>query len=71
VILAIISIARGLGLNLIAEGVETEVQARYLRSNGCLTMQGYLYHRPISLPDFIGVLRAQTGAAPGARAQLA
>jgi predicted signal transduction protein with EAL and GGDEF domain len=70
VILAIISIARGLGLNLIAEGVETEVQARYLRSNGCLTMQGYLYHRPISLPDFIGVLRAQTGgAAP--RAQLA
>jgi EAL domain-containing protein (putative c-di-GMP-specific phosphodiesterase class I) len=72
VILAIISIARGLGLNLIAEGVETDVQARYLRSNGCLTMQGYLYHRPISLPDFIGVLRAQHGAAaPGARAQLA
>ncbi len=59
VILAIISIARGLGLNLIAEGVETEVQARYLKSNGCLTMQGYLYHRPISLPNFIGVLRGQ------------
>ena len=61
VILAIISIARGLGLNLIAEGVETEEQARYLRSNGCLTMQGYLYYRPIPLQDFIGALRAQSG----------
>jgi EAL domain-containing protein (putative c-di-GMP-specific phosphodiesterase class I) len=59
VVLAIISIARGLGLNLIAEGVETESQARYLRANGCLTMQGYLYHRPIPLGRFIDVLRAQ------------
>jgi diguanylate cyclase (GGDEF)-like protein/PAS domain S-box-containing protein len=63
VILAIISIARGLGLNLIAEGVETDVQARYLRANGCLTMQGYLYHRPISLTAFIGVLHTQLAAA--------
>jgi EAL domain-containing protein (putative c-di-GMP-specific phosphodiesterase class I) len=63
VILAIISIARGLGLNLIAEGVETKVQSRYLKSNGCLTMQGYFYHRPIALPDFIGVLRGQPAAA--------
>jgi diguanylate cyclase (GGDEF)-like protein/PAS domain S-box-containing protein len=72
VILAIISIARGLGLNLIAEGVETEVQARYLKANGCLTMQGYLYYRPIALPDFLGVLRTQAedgAAAP--RAHLA
>ncbi|XYJ10947.1 EAL domain-containing response regulator [Telluria sp. B2] len=64
VILAIISIARGLGLHLIAEGVETEVQANYLKANGCETMQGYLYYRPISLSNFIGVLRAQALAAP-------
>jgi diguanylate cyclase (GGDEF)-like protein/PAS domain S-box-containing protein len=68
VILAIISIARGLGLNLIAEGVETEVQARYLKANGCLTMQGYFYHRPIALPDFIGVLRTQPVAARAVKA---
>ena len=60
VVLAIISIARGLGLNLIAEGVETDSQARYLRANGCLTMQGYLYHRPMPLGRFIDVLRGQT-----------
>ena len=63
VILAIISIARGLGLHLIAEGVETDVQARYLKANGCLTMQGYLYHRPIALSNFIGLLGEQDGAA--------
>ncbi len=59
VILAIISIARGLGLHLIAEGVETDIQSRYLKSNGCLTMQGYLYHWPVSLADFICVLQEQ------------
>jgi diguanylate cyclase (GGDEF)-like protein/PAS domain S-box-containing protein len=67
VILAIISIARGLNLHLVAEGVETETQANYLRANGCETMQGYLFHRPISLSNFIGVLRAQ-GPVPGAAA---
>ncbi|WP_229414696.1 putative bifunctional diguanylate cyclase/phosphodiesterase [Zemynaea arenosa] len=61
VILAIISIARGLGLNLIAEGVETDVQARYLQANGCTTMQGYHYYRPVSLTSFIGVLQEQGG----------
>ncbi|AVR94941.1 EAL domain-containing response regulator [Pseudoduganella armeniaca] len=62
VILAIISIARGLGLHLVAEGVETEVQARYLQANGCTTMQGYLYYRPMSLTSFIHVLHAQDQA---------
>ena len=47
IILAILSIARGLGLNVIAEGVETEVQARYLERAGCKIMQGYLYHHPL------------------------
>jgi diguanylate cyclase (GGDEF)-like protein/PAS domain S-box-containing protein len=65
VILAIISIARGLGMNLVAEGVETEAQARYLQANGCTTMQGYFYYRPIALPNFIAALRNQA-AAPGA-----
>ncbi len=48
IILAIISIAKELGLNLIAEGVETELQASYLENAGCSIMQGFLYHRPLS-----------------------
>ncbi|MBB3220366.1 putative bifunctional diguanylate cyclase/phosphodiesterase [Pseudoduganella umbonata] len=59
VILAIISIARGLGLHLVAEGVETDAQARYLQANGCTTMQGYLYYRPVSLATFVDVLKAR------------
>jgi diguanylate cyclase (GGDEF)-like protein/PAS domain S-box-containing protein len=57
VVLAIISISRGLHLNLVAEGVETEVQARYLRAQGCVIMQGYLFHRPMPLGRFIDVLK--------------
>jgi len=49
VVLAIISISRGLNLGLVAKGVETEVQARYLRAHRCSTMQGFLFHRPIPL----------------------
>jgi len=48
VVLAIISIAHGLGKRLIAEGVETDEQSRFLEQSGCATMQGYLYHRPMS-----------------------
>ena len=52
VVLAIISIAKGLGLRLIAEGVETIIQSRYLEQSGCATMQGYLYHQPLSSEQF-------------------
>jgi diguanylate cyclase (GGDEF)-like protein/PAS domain S-box-containing protein len=56
VVLAIISIARGLGFNIIAEGVETASQASYLEQAGCKVMQGYLFHKPISLSQFIDEL---------------
>jgi EAL domain-containing protein (putative c-di-GMP-specific phosphodiesterase class I) len=59
IILAIISIAKGLGLNLVAEGVETEVQARYLERAGCEIMQGYFYHRPLSQKKLIQMLVQQ------------
>jgi EAL domain-containing protein (putative c-di-GMP-specific phosphodiesterase class I) len=45
------------------------VQARYLKANGCLTMQGYLYHRPIPLSQFIGLLGEQGGDEGAGRAQ--
>jgi diguanylate cyclase (GGDEF)-like protein/PAS domain S-box-containing protein len=43
---AIVGLGRALGLTVIAEGVETEVQADYLRRLGCHAAQGYLYARP-------------------------
>lgn len=59
VVLAIISIAKGLGLNLIAEGIETLVQERYLENAGCKTMQGYFYHEPLSQKRLLELLRDQ------------
>ncbi len=44
----IISMAHKLGLQVIAEGVETSIQKEYLIKNGCDVMQGYYFSRPIS-----------------------
>lgn len=43
---AILSIAQGLGLTTVAEGVENEAQLRYLAERGCALIQGYLFMRP-------------------------
>jgi len=56
VVLAIISIARGLDLKIVAEGVETSEQARYLEQSGCTTMQGYYYFKPLSRQQFSELL---------------
>ncbi len=42
-----IALAHGLGLGVVAEGVETEAQLDYLRSAGCGQVQGYLIARPL------------------------
>ncbi len=54
---AIVSMARSLGLAVIAEGVETEEQRRRLRAAGCNEIQGYLYSAPVSA-DEIEALRS-------------
>ncbi len=51
VIKAILSIGHGLGLNLVAEGVETEEQLKFLRSHGCHLIQGYLISKPLPAGD--------------------
>ncbi len=48
----IISLAQRLGIDLVAEGVETPQQAEYLRNHGVNVLQGYLYARPMSLREF-------------------
>ncbi len=62
VVLAIISIAKGLGLKLVAEGVETEVQKRYLQHAGCHTFQGYFFHKPMPQAALLGWLGRQLRA---------
>jgi EAL domain-containing protein (putative c-di-GMP-specific phosphodiesterase class I) len=59
VVLAIVAIAHGLGLNLVAEGVETPLQAAYLAAAGCKIMQGFLYHQPMAQSRLIALLQTQ------------
>jgi EAL domain-containing protein (putative c-di-GMP-specific phosphodiesterase class I) len=41
-----------MSLPVIAEGVETEEQRKFLASLGCHAFQGYLFSRPVSVEDF-------------------
>ena len=56
---AIIAMGRSLGLEIVAEGVETEAAALFLRSEGCETLQGYRFGRPLSERDFGQRLREE------------
>lgn len=44
---AIIMMARGLGLEIVAEGIETNEQESFLQAHGCHLGQGYLYSKPV------------------------
>jgi diguanylate cyclase (GGDEF)-like protein len=61
--LAIISMARSLGLTVVAEGVETEAQRSFLLAQGCECAQGFLFSRPVD-PAVISEL-LQRHACPG------
>ena len=44
--ISVLSIAKSLGMTVVAEGVETSQQCRWLKEHGCEVMQGYLLGRP-------------------------
>ncbi len=48
IVAAIITMSRSLGLDVVAEGVETREQVDYLRTHGCSAAQGYLFSRPLT-----------------------
>jgi len=56
IVQTIIAMANNLGLDVIAEGVETEEQRRFLENHGCHTFQGYLYSKPLPLDGFESLL---------------
>jgi len=57
IVKATIGLARELGINIIAEGVETEEQLNLLRSWGCREVQGYYFSKPLLPSDATAVLR--------------
>lgn len=60
IVTVIINMARLLKLNLVAEGVETIEQLKFLQREGCQTVQGYLISRPISAGEMELFLTRET-----------
>jgi diguanylate cyclase (GGDEF)-like protein/PAS domain S-box-containing protein len=66
IVRAIIQLGHTLQLEVIAEGVEVEGQLRFLRTNGCNLIQGFLVSPPVSAQDFPQLLARRTAlAGPG------
>ncbi|MBD0335177.1 MAG: EAL domain-containing protein, partial [Cyanobacteria bacterium Co-bin13] len=57
-VMAIIAMTRGLHLNVVAEGVETQDQLTCLRSMGCAEMQGFLFSHPLPAEEITAYLTA-------------
>ncbi len=56
IVRAVVAMAHGLNLNVIAEGVETKEQFAYLRESGCDALQGYWFSHPLPVEKVDGLL---------------
>ena len=61
---AMIAIGQSLGLQVVAEGVETQEHLRALRSLGCPSAQGYLFSKPVPAEEIEQLARAEVVLAP-------
>ena len=56
---AIIAVAHKLKLKVVAEGIETSAQEKFLIAEGCDIGQGYLFSKPIAEPDLVALLKKE------------
>ncbi len=68
---AILAMAQQLGLNVVAEGVETREQLEFLRRHKCDHIQGYICSKPLPAPDFFALLLKLSGKAANSDNQAA
>lgn len=65
IVRAVLGLGRGLGLPVLAEGVETAAELSFLQSEFCNEVQGYLVGRPAPIGTFATLTHADTAAATG------
>lgn len=61
---ATIVLVRAIGMKVVAEGVETAEQHRFLKACGCHYLQGYLFSPPVAAPEITAMLEKQCPPAP-------
>jgi len=71
IVAATIAMSRTLGLTMVAEGVETEEQRRFLESQGCDRLQGYHLGRPMPADEMVERLQVEDRALAAARPPVA
>ena len=56
IVIAITQMAKTLNLEVVAEGIETEEQAKFLTESKCNYLQGYYFAKPVSIEDLKVIL---------------
>jgi EAL domain-containing protein (putative c-di-GMP-specific phosphodiesterase class I) len=57
IVQSVVSIGRGLGMEIVAEGVETEFEAVTMAKFGCTQLQGYYFSKPLPVEDMLVFLQ--------------
>ena len=65
IVQAVVGLGRGLGLSVLAEGVESEEQVEALRQEGCTFVQGFHIGRPAPIKHFDGILISRSQVSAG------
>jgi sensor c-di-GMP phosphodiesterase-like protein len=66
VIVHVIEMAKSLGLDIVAEGVQTHLQAGWLIKHGVASAQGFLFSEPLPKEEFLAFLRHHQARAAAA-----
>jgi EAL domain-containing protein (putative c-di-GMP-specific phosphodiesterase class I) len=62
IVRAVLGLGRGLGLPVLAEGVETHAELQFLESEQCTEVQGYLLGRPSDISAFRAITHGEAAA---------
>jgi EAL domain-containing protein (putative c-di-GMP-specific phosphodiesterase class I) len=57
IIKSVVTLGRGLGMDIVAEGVETEFEAVMMTHFGCTELQGYFFSKPLPADQMVALLR--------------
>src|SRR5262245_61621429 len=63
IVRAVLGLGRGLGLPVLAEGVETRAELQFLENEKCTEVQGYLLGRPSDIATFRAITHGEAAAA--------